>query len=219
MKKLRREHGPNIKFYQCGEYGDRSNRPHYHAILFGWSPDDWMYLFDSPSGEPIYTSQTLEKIWQKGFVTVGTVTFESAGYVARYCMKKLNGKKKEEIDPNTGLKHYERIDYYTGDIVEVIPEYSTMSRGGRSGRGIAYDWIAKYSRDVYPKDYTTIRGLRMRPTRYYDKYIEAIDADMYDDIKAGRALSGYLSDENNVSRLSQRETVKKAQYKQLIRSL
>lgn len=221
MKRLRRKYpDKKIKFYQCGEYGDKNNRPHYHAILFGHNFDDWVYLFDSPSGEPIYTSPTLENIWSHGFVTIGTVSFESAGYVARYCLKKITGLGVDEIDETTGLKPYERVHSFTGEIVEVVPEYSTMSRGGTNGRGIAYDWIDTYSSSVYPKDFTTIRGARMRPPKYYDKYIEAIDPSMYDDIKQGRKEIMYsLEQENSPLRLSQKEVVKEAQFKQLIRSL
>ena len=129
MKRYRRAFpGKEIRFYHCGEYGDANNRPHYHAVIFGHNFDDWMYLFDSPSGEPIYTSPTLERIWGHGFVTVGSVTFESAAYVARYVMKKINGPLKEKIDEKTDLKHYERVNAFTGEIIEVMPEYSTMSR-------------------------------------------------------------------------------------------
>lgn len=221
MKRYRRRFPNNkIRFYQCGEYGDRNNRPHYHAIIFGHNFDDWVYLFDSPGGEPIFTSPTLESIWGFGFVTVGTVTFESAGYVARYCMKKVNGKLAEQIDEKTDLKHYERINAFTGEIHEVLPEYSTMSRGGRSGHGIGYDWISRYTLDCYPKDFTTIRGVRMRPPKYYDRYLESIDPDMYDDIKAGRELKMLdMADDNTELRLSSREIVKAAQFKQLKRSL
>lgn len=190
IKRLRKYlKGRKIKYFQCGEYGDRNNRPHYHAIIFNYNFDDWVYLFDSPSGEPIYSSPTLEKIWGLGFVTIGTVTFESASYVARYCLKKINGKKADEIDPATGLKHYERINSHTGEISEVWPEYCTMSRGGRSGRGIAHDWISKYTSDFYPKDFTTIRGRRVSPPAYYDRYLKSIDPFMYDDIKQGRVLT------------------------------
>jgi hypothetical protein len=104
MKRLRKAFPNNkIRYYHCGEYGDNTNRPHYHAILHGINFSDWCYLFDSPSGQPIYTSTTLEKIWSKGFVTIGEVTFESAAYVARYVVKKITGKGQDKIDERSGL--------------------------------------------------------------------------------------------------------------------
>jgi hypothetical protein len=216
MKRLRKYISPKkVRFYHCGEYGDNNNRPHYHAVLFGYNFDDWVYLFDSASGSPIYTSPTLEKIWGNGFVTIGECTFESAAYVARYVLKKINGNKKEEINTETGLKHYERYCSQTGRIVEVMPEYTTMSRRP----GIGHSWISRYTLDCYPKDFTTINGIRMKPPKYYDQYIKNIDPDMYDDIKAGRSLEAFKSTDNTVSRLLAREKVKEAQNKQLKRSL
>ena len=217
MKRLRAEISPKkVRFYHCGEYGDKSNRPHYHAILFGHNFQDWVYLFDSPSGSPIYTSPTLERIWKKGFVTIGEVTFESAAYVARYVTKKITGKMQEVINKDTGLKPYERINSFTGEVTPVIPEYSTMSRRP----GIGHSFISNFTRDVYPKDFTTIRGRRVSPPAYYDRYLQGIDPEMYDDIKAGRKLSmSENHEEFTPIRLKQKERVKNAQNNQLKRSL
>lgn len=205
-----------IRYYHCGEYGDRNNRPHYHSILFNHNFDDWIYLFDSPGGQPVYTSPTLEDIWGLGFVTVGAVCFESAAYVARYCMKKINGPLAEQVDEKTGLKPYERINDFTGEVHEVLPEYSTMSRRP----GIGHKWIDKYTTDAFPKDYTTIRGRRVRIPKYYDKYLQGIDPELYDDIKASRELSMSQNwQENTELRLSAKAKVKEAQLTQLKRSL
>lgn len=150
---------------------------------------------------------------------MGTVTFESAAYIARYVTKKLNGPLAQQINKKTGLKHYERINTFTGEITEVLPEYSTMSTGRGDNRGIGYKWIKRYASDVYPKDFTTINGMRVSPPKYYDKYLNSIDPDLYDDIKAGRMLTAYNSTDNTVERLKAKESVKKAQFTQLKRSL
>lgn len=217
MKRLRKKfRNKKIRYFMCGEYGEKNNRPHYHAVLFGLNFNDWVYLFDSPGGNEIYTSPTLEEIWGQGFVTVGTVTFESAAYVARYILKKINGPLAEEINKETGLKHYERVNSFTGEIVSVLPEYCRMSN--RSGIGST--WISNFRRDVYPKGFTTIAGKRVKPPRYYDKYLNNIDPDLYDDIKAGRELSlAHNFADNTKSRLAAKETVKEAQNKRLKRNL
>jgi hypothetical protein len=216
-QKFRRKHW--IRFYHCGEYGDKNNRPHYHAILFNFNFPDWVYLYTTDNGSDIYTSPTLEEIWGKGFVTIGTVTFESAAYIARYVMKKINGKFKNKKNPETGLKPYER---YTVDedgvptIVEVLPEYTTMSRDP----GIGSDWFDRYHRDCYPKDFTTIRGTRCKPPKYYDGLLKEMNPQMYDDIKAGRELKASENwQENSPERLKAKEAVKEAQLKTLKRSL
>ncbi len=94
-----------------------------------------------------------------------------------------------------------------------------MSRGGRNGRGIAFDWFHRYSSDIYPKITPPIRGMRMRPTRYYDKCLHDIDPDMYDDIKAGRNYLAAMSIDNNESRLLSRQICAEAKLKLLERQL
>jgi hypothetical protein len=209
MKRLRKHIAPQkVRFYHCGEYGDKNNRPHYHAILFGYNFDDWIYLFDSESGHPVYTSPKLEKIWKKGFVTIGEVTFESAAYVARYIMKKINGKARDKVNEKTGLKPYERFNSFTGEVVEVSPEYTTMSRRP----GIGHSWFSLYSSDVYPKGFVTHKGKRMSPPRYYDEQLRRTNPDLYDRLKAERAADAYESPDNSASRLAAREKVSEAKH-------
>jgi hypothetical protein len=224
MKKFRHylaKKGKKCKFFMAGEYGDQgTRRPHYHAIIFGYNFKDWIYLGKTPSGNEKYTSPQLQKIWNKGYVQIGTVTFESAAYVARYCTKKINGELANEVNPETGLKHYERYDETTGEIYEVIPEYSTCSRGGRNGRGIAYDWFQRYKGDCYPKDYFHINGQPVKPPRYYDNLLKEQEPDKMEEIKERRLKHQFEnSDEGSTSRLRQKEIVSMAQYKMLKRSL
>lgn len=77
-----------IRYFICGEYGPKTLRPHYHAGIFNWRPTDLEYLKENLVGDKLYTSKELEKIWKKGFITVGDLTYESAAYIARYVMKK-----------------------------------------------------------------------------------------------------------------------------------
>lgn len=75
LKRLRQAIAPRkIRFYLVGEYGDQTWRPHYHAIIFGLKPTE---------------DTIVRSTWGKGHVTVGTVTLESAQYVAGYVTKKM----------------------------------------------------------------------------------------------------------------------------------
>lgn len=101
MKRLRIElHRKNLghirSFFACGEYGEENNRPHYHLILFGWSPDDLVFYKFSYSGAPIFISKFLQSIWGKGFCPVGTLTGGSAAYVARYQKKCQSYRAKDK---------------------------------------------------------------------------------------------------------------------------
>lgn len=221
MKRFRKTIEPQkIKFYMCGEYGDLEKRPHYHACIFGYDLPD-KELWSVRDDIPLYTSDLLSDIWGKGFVTIGDVTFESAAYVARYIMKKVNGDLAEKIDEKTGLKHYERCHLDTGEIIEVIPEYTTMSRGGRKqgSHGIGYSWFNRYRSDVYPNDSVVINGHENRPPRYYDNLFEIQNPDEMERIKEKRIRTMREHIWNNTpERLQVREKVKQAQLSQLIRS-
>ena len=53
-----------IKYLMCGEYGDNNGRPHYHAIIFGWKPEDLRYKGTSRKGLKRYKSKFLDSIWK-----------------------------------------------------------------------------------------------------------------------------------------------------------
>jgi len=212
MKRLRYYMpGKTIKFYHCGEYGPKLQRPHYHACLFGVDFEDKELWKITPNKERLFTSALLSKAWQnRGFVTTGSVTFESANYVARYILKKITGDKANE--------HYESIDYESGLVSKLQPEYTTMSRGGRDGRGIAHDWYERFSSDVFPSDSVIVNGSPCMPPRYYVSQLEQADPDLYKTVKEkrkARALN-HLADQTE-ARLKVRENVKLAQIGQLIR--
>lgn len=81
-----------------GEYGDKHKRPHWHAIIFNYTPPDKKHDRITERGDEVFTSETLTKIWQKGMVEFGSVTLDSANYVARYAAKKLaHGSDDEHL--------------------------------------------------------------------------------------------------------------------------
>ena len=208
MKRLRKKYkNKKIRYYHCGEYGDKNFRPHYHAIIFGLEFDD-QKLFTVNNGEKLYTSEKLEKLWPFGFSTIGTVTFESAAYVARYVMKKVNGKNAKN--------HYERVDSNTGEIYILVPEYNTMSRRP----GIAAGWFDKYKDDVYPSDNIHLREKTFRPPKFYDKMYEHLMPNEMEKIKMQRMknMQKHAKD-NTAERLAVKEQVKNAQLNKLIRSI
>lgn len=88
IKKLRsRFRGVKFKYFVCGEFGEKTNRPHYHMLLFGL--DLGKLLFYKMSGEnALYLSNLINSIWIFGNVVIGDLTFNTAFYTARYAMKK-----------------------------------------------------------------------------------------------------------------------------------
>lgn len=107
LKRLRihwqREHGhTGIRFFACGEYGEEKARPHYHLILFNCPIFDLKADHKSKKGNMNYTSEEIAKIWQKGRIAVGSVTWDSCAYTARYVLKKINGPYSKAMYDSIG---------------------------------------------------------------------------------------------------------------------
>lgn len=93
----------NLKYFYCGEYGETTARAHYHIIAFCDNPIPDMKFWSSNGGNPVYRSETLERIWGQGNILIGTVTLQSAEYVRGYITKKQLGKRAE-IYKKAGIK-------------------------------------------------------------------------------------------------------------------
>lgn len=162
-----------IKHFSCGEYGEQTGRPHYHSIILGWNFPDRMPA-GCREGEPVFTSALLEECWEYGMSEIGTVTWDSASYVAGYVIKKQTGKA---IDAG----YYTRHCALTDQIIDIEPDFGLMSNG------IGLGYLGKYYDQMYPSDECTIpgRGTYGTPPKYYDKHAENWGADM-DKIKKKR---------------------------------
>ena len=209
MKRLRKRTGSPVRFYLCGEYGDEKGRPHYHICLFGFDFPDKVYYRRTKSGERIYVSRLLESLWPFGLSSIGDLTWQSAAYVARYCMKKVNGDLAEA--------HYEYIDS-DGVVHNRVPEFAHMSLKPGIGAG----WLEKFRSDVFPRDYVVVNGVKSRPPRYYDKLNKRHSPAVFQDVKDEREYRGYLEmlkGEFSEHRLLVKEQVKAAQLRNLKRSI
>lgn len=223
MKRLRKHFAPRtIKFYHCGEYGNKCKhgidlektkcplcnvgRPHYHAILFNCDFAEDLYAYDIQNGETRYSSPTLEKLWGFGRCDVGQFSMQSAGYVARYAMKKITGVLAEE--------HYESVDL-DGTVVKLQPEYATMSNG------IGREWYEKYKSDCFPSDEVPVPGHGVFPKvpRYYEEIYKAEDPDGHERMKARRLdFKRAHADDYTPERLIDKYKVKKAAIRRLQRN-
>lgn len=193
MKRLRKCIRVPVRFFMCGEYGETTNRPHYHVLLFGYQFSDLMYWGNSPTGHPVYRSAVLETLWTDGNSLIGDVSRESAGYVARYCMKKVTGDLAEA--------------HYNGR----VPEFARMSLKP----GIGAEWFLRYGSDCLPCDYVVADGMKVPVPRFYDKLFKG---DL-DEVKYRREVYGRKFSENNSpERLAVREEVAKARIRSLIRN-
>lgn len=90
MKRIREYVKPQkLRYFACGEYGGKTGRPHYHAIIFNFREED----------RPL-----LEKSWTSGFVTIDEVNLARCNYITGYVLKKQLGKKGKEFYEEVGIE-------------------------------------------------------------------------------------------------------------------
>jgi hypothetical protein len=210
MKRLRKAVG-KVSFYCGGEYGEALARPHYHACIFGYDFPDKVFHSRASDGSKLFTSDRLAQLWPSGISTVGSVTFASAAYIARYCVAKINGQAAAE--------HYKSLTD-DGEIIDRVPEFNHMSLNPAVGKR----WLEKYQTDVYPRDYVVVNGVRTRPPAYYDTLFSKVNPGVFSELVAQRELDManlrlYDSDEFRPPRMAVKEVVQLARSSMLKRGL
>lgn len=180
-----------VRFYGCGEYGSKNQRPHYHLILFNCPIPDLIPVGTNFQGDVYYQSDFVEKAWSEldkvsgirspfGFVTIAEVNFNTCAYVARYMLKKHKGKDSCYYEEN-----------------HIVPEFSRMSRKP----GIAREYFDNNMNQIYKYDQIIITGgdgiaKRVRPPRYYDYLYDIFSPEDLERVKEAR-LSKALNTEHS----------------------
>lgn len=133
-----------VRYLACGEYGDHTGRPHYHAILFGVTLGD-----ATRATAKLFNSKALESLWGHGTVNFGGLSYASAAYVAGYTVKSMgrshcdaDGVVKQapflrvSLKPGLGQKYALRYgkDFYRGVIMDgetprKVPRYYKKTLG------------------------------------------------------------------------------------------
>lgn len=168
-KRLRKRIG-ELRYYAVGEYGDQTQRPHYHACIFGHAFTlNRTILRETPN--LLWTSPMLMEAWGLGNVSVGALNFVTAQYTASYVTKKLNNKQK-----------YVRVDEETGELLELVQPRAFMSLKPAIGR----TWLEQYGHQVYDHDQVVIQGRPQKPPKYYDRWLEKENKEKREEIKTQR---------------------------------
>lgn len=167
-----------IRFFCCGEYGGQTQRPHYHVILFNAPPLDDLVLYKRSSiGHNLYNSAFLDKIWKKGYIVVGAVTYEACCYTARYMLKKHKGVDR---------------DWY--DRQQIDSEFTNCSRRP----GIGFSFYEAEKSNIYEFDKIVItdstgKAKVVRPPKYYDRLYDIDCPDELSRIKSDRIEAALTS--------------------------
>lgn len=143
-----------------GEYGIRQKRPHFHILLFNYAPHDQKPYKHNKQGDLLYTSSELDDIWNKNSKTecptlVGPVNLQTAGYVCRYQLKKLDHK-----DSQPG-------------VYDPIVRYSSKYAIGKN-------WIQNNWKQTFELGYITVQGgEKLKIPRYYEKWLKENQPDAF----------------------------------------
>lgn len=186
-----------IRFFACGEYGDKGQRPHYHAIIFNVpSSEVWAKAhFFSPDGvQPaLFTSSFFDKLWPHGMVVFADVCWNTCAYVAGYCLKKKKGKMRQ-----AQIKAQETL--FPGQPWQ--EEFVRMSRRP----GIGREYYDKNISKIYKDDamYVNVKGKTqaVKPCKYYDKLYDVEHHLDLKHIKSQRRKAGELSFASELAKTS-----------------
>lgn len=183
IKRLRKNTGQNLRYLACGEYGENTLRPHYHAAIFGLDVPDRVRITQT-----LYTSVLLEKIWKRGHVRTAPFTPAAAAYIAQYSLKK---QRHETIDE--------------GGVVRPHP-FIRMSLRPAIGK----QWLEKYAKDLQ-HGYLITDGHRGPVPRYYKKWLKENEPNIWEmfEQKVQENLMKTQTDRNNPERQQAAEQIHK----------
>jgi len=178
-----------IRFFACGEYGELLKRPHYHAIMFNLPIYDLEYESKTKENNVLWTSETINKIWGKGYVIIGSVNQASANYTARYILKKQNHGGTDTREP----------------------EFIAMSRRP----GIAKKYYDEHKDEIFKNDELFITdkdgvAKKVLPPRYYEYLYEKTNEQELKQIKERR----YDNAETQMKLILQKTTQTEREYLQ-----
>lgn len=157
-----------VKFFACGEYGDKNGRPHFHILLYNYDfPDKYVSsVMKSRKGFGIYESPFLNDLWKYGLASIQEVTSESCNYVSKYILKKKYGMSND----------YKYNALYNGNTIRLEKEYNTMSKREPIGKR----YFLKYYKDLFERGRIAVgKGcLRGLPKVFMD-WLKKIDFDLW----------------------------------------
>lgn len=199
-KRLRNTFGP-FKFFNVGEYGERTNRPHGHVIGFGLSIPDIRWREDK-DGLRHGSSKLLDECWGKGHVDIAPVSDDVIAYITGYVVAKATGE--------LAAHKYRKVDPSTGEVIQLLPEYASMSKRPPIGAAA----MELFQSDFYPSDFVARRGGGKAPVpRYFDKVLKRADPEAMEAVKVARidrASSPEVQSNSTPERLKVREVVARA---------
>lgn len=168
IRRFRDEFKKPFKYFLVGEYGEKGDRPHYHALIFGHDfglanhhkPEDKKEEKLTSDLHLLHNTEALScpelnSIWGLGHTSVGHLTFDSAAYCAQYSMKKITGSK--------AAAHYGKK----------IPEFMRTSQNA-----IGKQYALQFSQEIIDNNSVISNGITQSIPQYYLKQYEKNQLDL-----------------------------------------
>lgn len=148
IKRLRKRIAPaRIRYLYCGEYGENTLRPHFHALIFGYQFPD-LKFFKKSGSDRLYTSDLLSSLWQQGHCLTADISPSSVRYVIDYIVK---GKIDDKI-MQAGVK----------------PPFICMSRRP----GIGFQFFDNHRDQILQRGYVLLYGKKYTLPRFFYEKLE-----------------------------------------------
>lgn len=157
LKRLRKLE--RFRYFLCGEYGERTGRPHYHALLFGLRPERAKRV-----GKDLYTSDLFSRTWKYGEHKFGAASPAAANYIAKYNLKQVGDGG------------------FDSDGVERVAPFLRMSRRPAIGA----EWLSRYREDL-KHGYLVAGGKPCAIPRAYIRRLEREAPELVDQIRGASA--------------------------------
>jgi len=148
FKRLRKRIDKKIMYYLVGELGSKTRRVHYHAIIFGYRPDDLVLYKTRPHN--LYISKLMTDTWQHGHVVIGDVNDKTINYCTGYITKDFGSM---DVNPMTG---------------ELLKPFMTCSKRPAIGRAY-FDRLDQST--INERDYIYFKGSKDLLPKYFNRLI------------------------------------------------
>ena len=202
LKRFRRrfeyEEKPSPRYFMCGEYGDRTRRPHFHYLFFMSDPLPDLRpptLIETGGKRPppdVMTCDFLRNAWSNGHISVSPVNPARIAYVCRYTLKKLNALDERAMADQARLcRARQLVDQATGEVVGDLDDYVlppefisySQSIGGSYADGREFDLAVAGSVPVLVGDKVLTRPLPSSVVRRIERQIGENALDVPQSIK------------------------------------
>lgn len=175
INSLRKQHERqgilDIKYFYCGEYGEKTNRPHYHIILLNCplKIEEFYGCHVDTNYKAHWKSKQLEGLWQGGMIDICELEWSCAAYVARYCTKKLSFSQDKTFYYKQGK----------------MPEFIRMSKG------IGFEWYREHKNEIYKTDEIIMKTIKgnvgsVKPPKAFDRKMKESNPELFEAIKKSR---------------------------------